>query len=140
MPNIATYTSLIFSINFDQYLKQVNRLPYRVENNEKYYEFTPITINSSKITLTFTDNMDIKLLIKTSPPYFIDKLDTTYTQNNLEFNHIFKNYSENTDASEKYIPYRAFYFKNDLDADDEILDDNFNGLGYHPRIPEVNIL
>lgn len=140
MANIATFTSLIFSINFDRYLKQVNRLPYKVETNEKYYSFTPITDNGNKITLTFDDNLDIKLLTKTSPPYYIDKLDTTYTEKNLDFNHIFNNYSENTGASEKYIPYEAFYFKNTLDAADEILDDNFNGLGYHSMTPEVNIL
>lgn len=140
MANIATFTSLIFSINFDRYLKQVNRLPYRVGTDEKYYSFTPITENGNEITLTFDNNLDIKLLTKTSPPYYIDNLDTTYTENNLDFNHIFKNYSENTDASEKYIPYEAFYFKNSLDAADEILDDNFNGLGYHSRTPEVNIL
>jgi hypothetical protein len=140
MANISTYTSLIFSINFDRYLKQVNRLPYRVGTAEKYYSFTPMTDNGNQITLTFTDNLDIKLLIKTSPPYFIDKLDTTYTATNLAFNHIFKNYSENSDASEKYIPYEAFYFKNTIDATDDILDDNFNGLGYHSKSPEVNFL
>ena len=137
MQSIASYTSLTFSINFDKYLKQINRLPYMIGTTVNYHNFTPRTDSGSQITLTYTDNLDIKRLIKTSPPYFPDKLDTSYTDTNLDFNHIFKNFSENSGATEKYVPYGGFYFKNTVTANDEVLDDSLNGIGYYSRQPDV---
>lgn len=134
MQNIATYTSLTFSINFDKYLKQVNRLPYMVGTTVNYFNFTP---TGGAGTLTYTDNLDIKRLIKTSAPYYPDKIDTTYTDTNLNFNHIFKNFSENAGVSQKYVPYGAYYFKNTVTANDDVLDDSLNGIGYYSLQPTV---
>lgn len=140
MQNIATYTSLTFSINFDKFNKQVNRLPYMIGSTESYYNFTPITVLGNQITLTYTEGLDVKRFIKTSPPYYIDKLDTTYTTTNLNFNHLFVNFSENGDASQKYVPYGGFYFKNTLSGTDDVLDDSLNGIGYYARVPDVKYI
>lgn len=141
MQNIASYSSLTFSINFDKFHKQVNRLPYMIGTIVNYYSFTPINgAGGTPITLTYTDGLDIKRLIKTSPPYYPDKLDTNYIDTNLNFNYIFVHFSENGDASEKYVPYGGFYFKNTVTANDDVLDDNFNGIGYYSRQPDVNFI
>lgn len=42
----------------------------------------------------------------------MDKLDTTYTKTNLDLNHVFRNYNENSDGSEKYTPYAGVYLSN----------------------------
>lgn len=136
MQNIASYTSLTFSVNFDKYHKQINKLPYMIGTTIYSINLTPVSVAGIQITLTYNENLDIKRFIKTSPPYFIDKLDTTYTDTNLNVNHIFYNFSEN--LTEKNVPYGGFYFKNTLTANDDILDDNFNGIGYYSRVPDVN--
>ena len=133
MQNIASYTSLTFSINFDKFIKQANRLPYMIGTTVNNYSFTPIVAG----TLTYTDNLDIKRLIKTSPPYYPDKQDTNYTDINLDFNHIFIKFSQNGDASEKYVPYGGFYFKNTVTVNDDVLYDSFSGIGYYSRQPDV---
>lgn len=134
MQNIASYTALTFSINFDKYLKQVNRLPYMVGTTVKYFSFTP---TGGAGSLTYTDNLDVKRLIKTSVPYYPDKIVTTYTDTNLNFNYIFVNFSES--GANKYVPYGGYYFKNTVTANDDVLDDSLNGIGYYSLQPTVNI-
>jgi len=129
MQNIASYTSLTFSINFDKFIKQAKYLPYMIGTTQNSLTITPIT------TLSYTDNLDIKRFVKTSPPYYIDKLDTSYTGTNLNFNYIFINFSLN--VADKYVPYGGYYFKNSLTGTDDVLDDNFNGIGYYARAPDV---
>jgi len=138
MQNIASYTSLTFSINFDKYLKQVNRLPYMIGTTVKYLEITP---SGGAGTLTYTDNLDIKRLIKTSPPYYPDKLQTPYTDTNISFNHIFTNFSEDSsDSTIKYVPYGGYYFKNSATVNDDVLFDSLNGIGYYSLQPTVIII
>lgn len=138
MQSIASYTSMTFSINFDQFFKQINRLTYMIGLTVNYFSVTPLTVAGSQLTLTYTDNLNIKRFIKTSPPYFADKLDTTYTDANSNFNHIFYNFAEN--GSDKYVTYGGFYFKNTVTTNDEVLDDSFNGIGFQSRQPDVIII
>ena len=70
----------------------------------------------------------------------MDQLDTTYTTKNSDFNHIFKNYNQNSDGTQKYVQYGGFYFSNVVAEGDYVLYDNFNGINYQSRTPEVNII
>ncbi len=110
-----------------------------IGTTEKYYSFTPVSVNNAEITLTYDHSLEVKRLIKTNPPYYMDKLDTTYTDTNLNINHVFRNYFENSDGSEKYTSYSGVYLSNIIDNSDEVLSDNFNGLGYISRATEVNL-
>lgn len=56
------------SINFDRFHKQINKLPYINEATDKVWNFTPIKVNNTPITLTYTDDLDVKILCKTDKP------------------------------------------------------------------------
>lgn len=56
--------SLVLSINFDRYHKQINKLPYYNEATEKALNFTPVTVSNVQTKLTYTDALVVKKLCK----------------------------------------------------------------------------
>lgn len=71
-------------------------------------------------------------------PYVFDKIDTSYSTSNIEMNHVFVNYNEKSDGSEKYIANGAFYLKNTVAANDAVIDVKRSSLGYVSLAPTVS--
>lgn len=134
MPSIyANYNSIVFSVNFDQTIKQLKNVYYVDGSTTK-----SITLTTS--TLTFDESLEIRKflpIVTANLPYHPDVINTTYDENNLDFNYIHVNYAQNADASEVYTTLGGFYFKNSLTGTDDVLHDKLNGIGYYAKAPEV---
>ena len=66
----ADMPSLVFSVNFDKYYKQINRITYNNEAKRIPYYFKFIKVAGVTITPTFTLELVIKKLCHTSKPKF----------------------------------------------------------------------
>jgi len=62
--------SLVFSINFDKYYKQINRITYINETTRKPYYFKFIQVNGVTITPTYVLELVVKKLCHPSKPKF----------------------------------------------------------------------
>ena len=66
----ADMPSLVFSVNFDKYYKQINRITYNNETKRIPYYFKFIKVNGVTITPSFVLELVIKKLCHPSKPKF----------------------------------------------------------------------
>lgn len=60
--------SFVFSMNFDRYYKQINRITFINEKKRRPYKFTFIKVNKVEITPTFVIDLNIKKLCRPDKP------------------------------------------------------------------------